>query len=103
MKTQQSITALPLSPAEDRRRRMIKYTVAMSVRVVCVLLLFVAQGWWLVLAAIGAVVLPYIAVVLANNVSNGRALTVERPGAIVPVLDPRAPSSPGEKQWGPEE
>jgi hypothetical protein len=91
MKTQQSITALPLSPAEDRRKRMIKYTVAMSVRVVCVLLLFVAQGWWLLLVGIGAVLLPYVAVVLANNVSRGSAATVERPGAIVPFRDPRAP------------
>jgi predicted cobalt transporter CbtA len=92
MKTQQSITSLPASPADDRRKRMIQYTVAMSIRMVCVLLLFVVQGWWLLVVGLGAVILPYIAVVLANNVHTGAPGTVERPGAVVPVRDPRAPS-----------
>jgi hypothetical protein len=88
MKTQQSITTLPESPADDRRKRMIKYTVAMTVRVICVLLLFVVHGWWLLVALIGALVLPYVAVVLANNVGGGPGSRVERPGAIVPVVLP---------------
>ncbi|MCU1542325.1 MAG: hypothetical protein JWM50_190 [Microbacteriaceae bacterium] len=97
MKTQQSITTLPASPADDRRKRMIKYTVAMTVRVVCVLLLFVVHGWWLLVALIGALVLPYVAVVLANNVRGGSATRVERPGAIVPVARPtQAPYIPQE-------
>lgn len=85
MKTQQSITSLPASPGEDRRKRMIKYTVAMSIRVVCVFLLFVVHGWWLLVVLIGALVLPYVAVVLANNVAGGTGADVLRPGAIVPV------------------
>jgi hypothetical protein len=85
MKTQQSITTLPASPADDRRKRMIKYTVAMTVRVICVLLLFVVHGWWLLVALIGALVLPYVAVVLANNVGGGPPVAVQRPGGIVPV------------------
>lgn len=91
MKNQQSITSLPESPADDRRRRMIQYSIAMTIRVVCVLLLLVVQGWWLLVVGIGAVVLPYIAVVLANNVSGGIPTAVERPGAIVPVRNPRSP------------
>jgi hypothetical protein len=90
MKTQQSITSLPASPADDRRKRMIQYTVAMSIRMICVILLFVVQGWWLLVVGLGAVLLPYVAVVLANNVHGGTAGVVERPGAIVPVRDPRA-------------
>ena len=85
MKTQQSITSLPASPDEDRRKRMIQYTVAMSIRVVCVLLLFVVHGWWLLVVAVGAFVLPWVAVVLANNVAGGTGADVLRPGAIVPV------------------
>ena len=93
MKTQQSITSLPASPADDRRKRMIQYMVAMAIRVICVLLLFVVQGWWLLVVGIGAIVLPYVAVVLANNVHGGTPGSVERPGAIVPVRDPRAPNT----------
>ena len=85
MKTQQSITSLPASPVEDRRKRMIQYTVAMSIRVVCVFLLFVVHGWWLLVVAVGAFVLPWVAVVLANNVAGGTGADVIRPGAVVPV------------------
>jgi len=105
MKTQQSITSLPVSPADDRRRRMIKYTIAMTIRVICVLLLFVVQGWWLIVVGIGAIVLPYVAVVLANNVSGGIPTAVERPGGLVPLRDPRAPQawSPDQTEQGPRE
>ena len=85
MKTQQSITSLPASPDEDRRKRMIQYTVAMSIRVICVFLLFIVHGWWLLVVAVGAFVLPWVAVVLANNVAGGTGADVIRPGAIVPV------------------
>ena len=85
MKTQQSITSLPASPVEDRRKRMIQYTVAMTIRVICVFLLFVVHGWWLLVVAVGAFVLPWVAVVLANNVAGGTGADVIRPGAIVPV------------------
>jgi len=94
MKNQQSITSLPESPADDRRRRMIQYSIAMTIRLVCVLLLLVVQGWWLLVVGIGAVLLPYVAVVLANNVGGGIPSSVERPGSIVPVRDPRYPGSP---------
>jgi hypothetical protein len=68
MKNQQSITSLPESPEVDRRRRMINYSVAMSIRMVFVILCFFAQGWWLLFTAAGAILLPYVAVVLANSV-----------------------------------
>ncbi|MRG58452.1 DUF3099 domain-containing protein [Agromyces sp. CFH 90414] len=81
---QHTITTLPPSPEDERRSRMIKYTVAMSIRVVCIFLMLFAQGWWLAVCAAGAIFLPYVAVVLAN-VGGGRGQAVERPGAIVPV------------------
>ncbi|PJJ63202.1 DUF3099 domain-containing protein [Compostimonas suwonensis] len=80
---QPSITSLPQSPDAERRARMIKYTVAMSIRVVCVLLLLVVRGWWLVVVAAGAIFLPYFAVVIANVGAKVQPATVERPGAMV--------------------
>ena len=41
-----SITSLPLSPDEERRHRMIKYSVAMGVRVLCLILAVIVPGWW---------------------------------------------------------
>lgn len=82
-KQQQSITSLPRSPQDDRRSRMIQYTVAMSIRTVCLLLCLVVPGWWRLLPAVGAIVLPYIAVVLANASIARPAAEVLRPGGIV--------------------
>lgn len=67
MQKRQSATALEASPDEERRSRLIKYTVAMSVRMVCIVLGVVTQGWlmWVFFAL--AIFLPYFAVVLANE------------------------------------
>ncbi len=62
---------------------MLKYTIAMGIRVVCIALCLVTPGWWLLVPAAGAVFLPYFAVVIANNVGGGRRGRVQRPGAIV--------------------
>ena len=63
---------------------MIQYTVAMTIRVVCIVLCLFVRDWWLLLPAIGAIVLPYIAVVLANaSSSRTNSLPVLRPGSIV--------------------
>ncbi len=67
----QSVTSLSISPEEERKRRMIRYTVAMSIRVVCLVLGMVVQGWLMWLFFAGAILLPYFAVVLAND--NGGA------------------------------
>ncbi|MEY2848135.1 MAG: hypothetical protein RI885_800 [Actinomycetota bacterium] len=85
-----SLTTLPKSPTDDRKQRMNRYLIAMAVRLVCIGLCFVVQGWWLAVFAAGAVVLPYLAVVLANvgHESPGKPL---RPGAIVPVTGPAQP------------
>jgi amino acid transporter len=78
----QSITSLPVSDEVERRNRMIKYLIAMAVRVVCIVLLLFVQGWWLVLCAIGAIVLPYFAVVIANVKIAPRGGEVLRPGGV---------------------
>jgi Flp pilus assembly protein TadB len=79
MKKQQSITSLPQSPDEERRGRVLRYSVAMGVRLVCVILALVLHGWIQVVAIVGAVVLPYFAVVLAN-VAVRRGGEVIQPG-----------------------
>jgi len=90
MKQPQSITSLPESPDADRRRRLVAYLIAMGVRVACVILCFFVQGWWLFVPIIGALVLPYIAVVLANATSGASTkVEVFRPGALVHYGDDR--------------
>ncbi|HAM25762.1 MAG TPA: DUF3099 domain-containing protein [Microbacteriaceae bacterium] len=81
MAKQQSITSLPRSPQDDRRSRMIQYLVAMGIRTVCIIACLFTPGWWLLLPAIGAVLLPYVAVVLANA-KGAPASVVLRPGTI---------------------
>jgi len=70
----QSVTSIEVSPEEERRSRFIKYTVAMIIRVVCVILaVLVPLGWLTVLFASGAIFLPYFAVVVANAKGNSSA------------------------------
>jgi hypothetical protein len=82
---------------------MLKYTIAMSVRVVCIALCLVVPGWWIVLPAAGAVFLPYFAVVIANNVRGRSQGTVQRPGAVVPLApEPPRAEGPRADPLGPE-
>ncbi|MDQ1575485.1 MAG: hypothetical protein QOH55_635 [Microbacteriaceae bacterium] len=70
---------------------MIKYSVAMGIRVLCLVSILFVPGWWAVIPAMGAIFLPYFAVVIANVGSNPQAYEVERPGNIVPTF----PTRPG--------
>jgi hypothetical protein len=83
-----AITELPPSPDDERRTRMIRYTIAMSIRMVCFALAIVIQDWWRVIPLVGALILPYIAVVIANNVHRTGATRVARPGSLVRRSDP---------------
>ena len=91
MKQQQSITTLPLSPEEERRRRMIRYAVTMGIRMVCIVMMLFVQGWWLLVCALGAILLPYFAVIAANVHGDQRSQNVLRPGAV--ALLPRPTDS----------
>jgi hypothetical protein len=74
------ITDAPVPLAEDLARRTRRYLVQMSIRVACFVGAVVVDHWtrWLLLA--GAVVLPYVAVVLANG---GRERGETEPEAFV--------------------
>ena len=78
----QTATSLPQSPEADRRRRMLKYTIAMTVRTLCLIGLVVVPNWTRFVFAAGAVVLPYFAVILANVGARGASDPVS-PGAPV--------------------
>jgi hypothetical protein len=92
----QSATSLPPSPDAERKSRMLKYTLAMVLRLICFLvaaLFYKTLGWWTLLPIAGAVILPYIAVVLANTVIQSKVTDVERPGSLMPL--PRTPGANG--------
>lgn len=90
--TAHTITTLPPSPERERHKRMLEYTIMMIIRVLCVLACIWVRGWWLIPLGLGAVFLPYFAVVIANTVQAREAGTVERPGAI----ERRPPSNDSE-------
>lgn len=62
-----SITDAAAAHSEEMRRRMIKYAVAMGIRMVCLILIFVVDGWFKIIPVIGAVFLPWFAVIIANG------------------------------------
>ena len=82
-----SVTSAPESLRDDQSERMRRYLISMGIRTVCFLLSVLAivvlhwtlVGWVLV---VGAVVLPYVAVVMANA-------TRARPfGTVAPIPPP---------------
>lgn len=66
-----SVTSAGVNPAEDRAHRMRMYFVAMALRVACVASLFWLRGWWISIAVIGSIVLPWFAVMVGNAVAHG--------------------------------
>jgi hypothetical protein len=92
----QSITSLPMSPEEERRSRVRKYTITMAIRTLCVVSLIFVRDWWMIVSITGAVVLPYFAVVIANVKSRPptQSTSVERPGAVVPLPPPNLADGP---------
>ncbi len=97
----QSVTTLQRSPTDERRVRFIKYTVAMTIRVVCIVLMVFVEGWWLLVCAAGAVFLPYFAVIIANAVRIERVPEVVRPGPL--MLSPGMADSARSDPTGPDQ
>jgi xanthine/uracil permease len=61
------VTTAPISPRDERRGRERRYLITMGVRIVAFIVAIVfATGWIRVIAVILALVLPWIAVVVAN-------------------------------------
>src|SRR3954447_23846370 len=66
-----NITTASRPHSEDIRGRERRYVVSMGIRTVCFLLVLVTRGHWYVwVFLVAALVLPYIAVVMANAGSS---------------------------------
>ncbi|WP_460773988.1 DUF3099 domain-containing protein [Microbacterium sp. GXF7504] len=88
----QSATSLPRAPREDAHARSTKYLVMMAVRILCfaLMVLITPYGWYTWVFAAGAVLLPYIAVVVANVGQDLRATTAVAPERALPDAPPAA-------------
>jgi hypothetical protein len=62
------ITTAPENPHDDLVRRRRRYLISMAVRTLCFIgAIAVGSGWLRWVLVIGALVLPYVAVVMANS------------------------------------
>lgn len=72
----QNITTVGESPEVERNSRMVKYLIAMTIRVVCIVAAIFVDGWLMWVCFAGAIFLPYFAVVIANaQVSRSSSLS----------------------------
>jgi predicted tellurium resistance membrane protein TerC len=69
----QSVTNLDISPEEERKSRMVRYLIAMSIRVVCIVAGVYVEGWLMWVCFAGAIFLPYSAVIIANASGSSSA------------------------------
>lgn len=88
-----SITDAATAHSEEMRERMIKYSVAMGIRMVCLILVFVVDGWFKIIPVAGAVFLPWIAVVIANGSDKAEVHSDYLLDA-APLAELEAPESP---------
>ena len=73
-----TVTTAPTSTTDDQDQRVRRYLTMMGIRVVCFGLVFVTSGWLRWAAIIGAVAIPYFAVVVANAVRPSQVGDFER-------------------------
>jgi hypothetical protein len=95
-----SITDAAAAHSDEMRQRMIKYAVAMGIRMVCLILIFVVDGWFKLLPVLGAVFLPWVAVVIANG-SDKAEIHSDSLLDYVPLTELDAPESAGPGQPSP--
>lgn len=76
-----NITDAQEAHTDEMRTRIIKYSVSMGIRMVCLILIFFVSGWmqWVLMA--GAVFLPWFAVLIAN--AGGAQTTMEHSEALL--------------------
>jgi len=74
------ITAAEPSLSEQHEARKRKYLIMMGLRVVCLLLagVFYRVTWLMAVFAVGAVALPWMAVLIANDRPPKRAMRLDR-------------------------
>jgi hypothetical protein len=98
------ITNAPVGLEQDQRVRIRNYVFSMGLRIVFILLAVVTSGYWRWAFALGAVFIPYFAVVIANGgrerVEQARTLVTPSRAQLsgAPPHDsakPGAPDGPG--------
>lgn len=77
----QSATSLPKAPREDADGRFAKYMLMMGIRLACIIAmaLVTPYGWYTFVFAVGAIFLPYVAVVVANVGQDAAETTAINP------------------------
>jgi hypothetical protein len=73
------VTSLPVDVKKDRDARMWKYSIMMSIRMVAIILMFFIPWPYSLLPILAAILLPWFAVVIANQVTAGNNPQVESP------------------------
>ncbi len=86
MAATQSVTNVALSPEDERKRRMVRYLLAMSLRVVCIVLGVYVKGWLMWVCFAGAIFLPYFAVVIANATGSLDSKAPKATAVVAPQL-----------------
>ncbi len=74
-----TITSATGSRSADMQQRAGRYLVSMVIRTLCVVLVIVVPGPLRWVFVVGAIVLPYVAVIAANNVGERRARPLPPP------------------------
>ena len=82
----QSVTTARPGRSDDIGVRQRRYLWMMGIRLVCLPFALVVDGWARWVFIVGAVVLPYLAFVVANAVAR------PVPGALTPVAPERRPA-----------
>jgi hypothetical protein len=95
------VTSARPSHSQEVSGRLRRYLISMAIRVVCLILaIFVLTGWLRLIGVAAAVVLPWIAVVMANAGPAGDGdqptfVAVDRAEIDGPAVTPLGPSSEG--------
>ena len=90
----QSITDAPRPHSDDLDARIHRYLISMGIRTICVVLAVVVDGWMRWVFVVGAIGLPYVAVVMANARGESRRtsrITVPTPQRASLPAGPRRP------------
>jgi Flp pilus assembly protein TadB len=74
-----TITSATGSRSADMQQRAGRYLVSMLIRTLCVVLVIVVPGPLRWVFVVGAIVLPYVAVIAANNVGERRSRPLPPP------------------------
>jgi Protein of unknown function (DUF3099) len=83
-----SITSAAQAHSDDMDRRIKRYLISMGIRTVCVILVLVVHGPSRWVFAVLAIILPYIAVVMANAVGSRRGSGPQPvPSTQLPIAD----------------